>query len=415
MSELVPSLIPLDKGLNLQTAKLVAPAGSVLDTLNYEQVDFQGQKRIDGFMRYDGQNGSAFDDYYKITLNEALPVSGDILLGVEAGPFGKLVSNGQDEDGGAVIYVSVIDNTRIPEVGDTLYHYLDGVPLANNTVVAIVKGSEDTVSVDTHYANLLLAQDAARSTTTELQGPVAGLHWFRDRLYAVAGVTVVSLNGTTPQIHPDDVLSGPELEEARVLDAITLPRTRLVFIDNTAGDAGWGVTGTEVERDGDSVGEVATGYQDFAALQDIATFYVSRSEIQAIDEEKNWGWEMVHQGWSVNFEDGLSLFGSLPSLNQNIIGLGVQGPTSTSATNGMPLILTQKVNISNDVVQVKGWKSSQTPETYELETDNFIEVDDDTIYADAYISWDGTTGEVVGITSPLVEYPATNTVIVEIP
>jgi hypothetical protein len=64
---------------------------------------------------------------------------------------------------------------------------------------------------------------------------------------------------------------------------------------------------------------------------------------------------------------------------------------------------------------VSGWKSSQTPETYELETDNLIDTDDDTIYADAYISWNGTTGEVVGVTNPLVEYPATNTVVIELP
>ena len=48
MSELVPSVLVLDKGLNLQTAKFIAPPGSVFDTLNYEQVDFQGHKRIDG-------------------------------------------------------------------------------------------------------------------------------------------------------------------------------------------------------------------------------------------------------------------------------------------------------------------------------------------------------------------------------
>ena len=40
MSDLVPSVLPLDKGLDLQTAKIIAPPGSVLDSLNYEQVDF---------------------------------------------------------------------------------------------------------------------------------------------------------------------------------------------------------------------------------------------------------------------------------------------------------------------------------------------------------------------------------------
>ena len=55
--------MPLDKGLNLQTAKILAPEGSVLDSLNYEQVDFQGQKRIDGYARYDGSALPALDDF----------------------------------------------------------------------------------------------------------------------------------------------------------------------------------------------------------------------------------------------------------------------------------------------------------------------------------------------------------------
>ena len=49
MSNLTPSSITLDKGLDLQSPKVVAPPGSILDMLNYEQVDFIGQKRIDGY------------------------------------------------------------------------------------------------------------------------------------------------------------------------------------------------------------------------------------------------------------------------------------------------------------------------------------------------------------------------------
>src|SRR6476469_2081460 len=153
MSELVPSLVSLDKGLNLQTAKLVAPPGSVLDTLNYEQVDFQGQKRIDGFVRYDGQFGSAFDDYYKITLATPLGVTGEQLLWTTS-PFAKLVSNGQSAASTTVIYVSIIDQNLIPSVGDTIYYDVNGVPTGGSVISAISKGVNDGSSVDVHYANL---------------------------------------------------------------------------------------------------------------------------------------------------------------------------------------------------------------------------------------------------------------------
>lgn len=90
MSELIPNILALDKGLDLQSPKLTAPPGSVLDSLNYEQVDFQGQKRIDGFVRYDGGPLSAVYDVYLMdkvdTLDEGytLPICvyNDVPFGV---------------------------------------------------------------------------------------------------------------------------------------------------------------------------------------------------------------------------------------------------------------------------------------------------------------------------------------------
>lgn len=410
MSELVPSLISLDKGLSLQTAKIVTPPGSVLDTLNYEQVDFQGQKRIDGFARYDGNLLSTIDEYYKITglsgsvsVNDIL-YNGDVLLG-------RVV--GTDE----AIFLAVIDENALPVVGDELFVFADGTLNSVGTVGIIASGTDSAATVEEHYQNLLAFNTVLRTPVEELPGNIIGLHWFRDRLYAVADVAVAALDYTTPVIYPNDRLSITGQEDVKVLDSYVRGLSRLVFLE-TLDPTPWAVAGTAVTRDGDPVGNISVGVEEINVDEEIASFFESRTEAQVIEEDGpsgpyDFGWRFVDQGWAVNFEEGLSLFGSLPSLNQNIIGLGEQGPTTTAGNNGMPLILTQKVSITNDVAQVNGWKSSQTPLTYELETDNFIETDDDTIYADAYISWNGTTGEVVGVTGPLVEYPATNTVIVE--
>lgn len=412
MSDLLPSLIPLDKGLNLQTAKLVAPAGSVLDTLNYEQVDFQGQKRIDGFARYDGSHLSAMDEYYKITLDVPMSTSGNVLLYTEGGVFARLVDTFMTGDSDNVIYAGVINENLIPVVGDTIY-VDNALSTSIGVVQSIVSGTDSGVSVDEHYNRLLLANQSLRDRVMSLPGGIIGLHWFRDRLYAVADVAVISLAGTTPAIYPNDVLNaGGNL---RVLDSYIRDNTRLVFVDAmTPEEDGLFTEGTPVTRGGLSVGTVANGYENLDVNEEIASFYVALNEQQALDAGTYWGWHLVNHGWKVNFTNATSLYGTLPSLNQNIKGLGIQGPTSVSGDNGRPLVVTQKVSITNEPVQVNGWKNSQSPTSYALESDNLIDIDGDTIYADAYISWDGSTGVVTGLTDTLTEYAASSTVVIEI-
>ena len=408
MSELNPSLVSLDKGLNLQTAKLVAPAGTVLDSLNYEQVDFQGQKRIDGFTRYDGGLLPALDDYYKITLTTAFVGSVGDLLSTINGLLGIVVGVSS-----TIVYAAIIDYNLIPVVTDTLYRLVGGVNTSGNVITAISTGSAAGDSVDVHYNNLLTFTTALRNRVESLPGNIIGLHWFRDRLYAVADVLAISLSGTTPVLYPNDIISVGS-DTAKVLDSIPNASTRTVFL-NSLSSYWWGITNTQVTRNGLNVGKIANGFETLLSGDETASFFESRSEQQVLSEDGpsgpyNFGWRFVDQGWEIFFADGLSLYGSLPSLNQNIKGIGVQGPTSTAGTNGRPLVLSQKINISGEPTQINGWKSSQTPLTYELETANLTNVDNITIYADAYISWDGTTGEVVSVTDPLSEYPANNTV-----
>lgn len=418
MSNLKPALIGLDKGLNLQTAKLVAPAGSVLDTLNYEQVDFQGQKRIDGFVRYDGGILPAIKDFLVVTLTGNYVATATGLVSVADGLLGRAISASTN-----VVYVAVINENLIPVAGDTLYSIdTDGTNVNANVITDVVFGADSDLTVQEHYDKLLEFMQWSRDNVEELPGSIIGLHWFRDRLYAVADVVAVSLSGTTPTVYPNDEITLDGGETVKVLDARTLDNTRLLFVSSMT-PTPWAVEGTEVTRGVTSLGTIANGFEDVDTQEMYATFYESRSEEQVLDEDGpsgpyDFGWRLVDQGWNVNFEDGVSLFGSLPSLNQNITGIGTQGPTSTTGDNGRPLILLQSVNITNKPEQVNGWKSSGTPATYELETDNLIDVDDDTIYADAYISWNGTTGEVAapGYTDDvLIEYPAANTIVVDIP
>lgn len=188
MSNLIPGLIPLEHGLNLQTAKIAAPPGSSLDMLNYEQVDFVGQKRIDGYVRYDGNMEPVLDEYLVLTLEEPLPGSPGDLLYVSGEFWGRLL-----EASGTEIYVAVYNHKLTPDVAGSIT-WDDG----SYEVSAITKGKDvEGVTAEEHYNNLLRFMNVLRGEIGELP-PVAGLHWHDDRLYAVADVLALVINTAQP-------------------------------------------------------------------------------------------------------------------------------------------------------------------------------------------------------------------------
>lgn len=359
MSRLAPGLIELNKGLDLNTAKIAAPEGTLLDSLNYEQVDFQGQKRIDGFARYDGSKGSYIDDFLRVYVSGSELAVGTPIQGPDSTIFGVAVGVSDE-----YLDVAVINETQVKNVGGP-YEWGSTLPL----------------SPQEHYELLLQYNQVLRDRTTELPGPVAGLHWFRDRLYAIASVPVV----TSSMVYPNETLNGfPVLKY----------KDGLAYLGTSQ------VVGTE--------------------RSDMASFYEALTEEQALQELGSpmlHGWHFNHLGWNVPFENGVSLYGSLVALNQNKQNIGVQGPTSTEGTRGRFLHLTQGVPIQGRPGQARGWKSTNSPNNYELNPADLYDVDGNAVYADAYISWDGNTGTIdaPGITGNVPEYSATSTIKVFVP
>lgn len=331
MSELIPNILSLDKGLDLQSPKLVAPAGSVLDSLNYEQVDFQGQKRIDGYTRYDGSVLSSANEVYLIegaTIQNYPPYriafDGTAPYGVVSG---VITIN-------AITYdvVTVFDYNRLP-------------------ATCVPASSVVGITAEMHYELITETNSYLRSKVEELPGAISGLHWFRDRLYAVVDIG---------EYTPDD--------------------SRIDTANN-------------------------------------ASLFVSRNIKQVIEEDSpgpfDFGWKFVHQGWWVDFKEGKVKSGKLTSKNQNRQNVGVQGPTSTEGAAGSAQLLQQRMTITNLPAQVNGWKTSTSPQVYNIEASALLNEDTVYVYADAFVSWDGETGTIVapGIDGiDLVEYSPTNTV-----
>jgi hypothetical protein len=416
MSNLKPSMIALDKGLNLQTAKIAAPPGSVLNSLNYEQVDFQGQKRIDGYARYDGSLAAAVDDYIVIEFeNPTSYFEVGMIVSTADGMLGVVV----DVEDEWEISVAVLNEKVIPVKGDVLFDSLNQTEADGQLIDKVSTGKDSGVSSRRHYLNLLDINNALRNKVEELPGPIAGLHWFRDRLHAVASLVYLSLDGTTPAIYPGDTVriagSGDGDNTATVLDAFTLAGTRAVFLDAMIKDQ-WPVDGQLLDENSNTLGTILEAYEKLDdSPTGMASLFEARSEAQAINETAEgdtpeFGWKFIHLGWKVLFNNGISLYGSIPAINQNIEGVGTLGPTPITDNNGAPASVSQGVAIDGAPAQVSGWKSVSANTSYNPVPSDIQDSDDEGIYADAYISWDAGTGQVVGDTGTLVEYSPTNTV-----
>jgi len=211
MSRLDSKLLSLDKGLNLQTAKLLAPEGSVSDTLNYEQVDFQGQKRIDGFSRYDGSLLATIDDAFCI----------------EGVPDGYTVVEYPDRT--LLLYGTTVVGVYVEGIGPySIYATVNSKLVPKTAIPASKAFSDDTkdyyLTTDELYLALLWWQNNLRSIVEELPGDVAGLHWFRDRLYAVASVPsyVLSQYIPPPPPTPEGIWAGIPTLQASALFVDTI-------------------------------------------------------------------------------------------------------------------------------------------------------------------------------------------------
>ena len=172
MSELIPNILALDKGLDLQSPKLTAPPGSVLDSLNYEQVDFQGQKRIDGYTRYDGSPLSAVKDVYLVHG----------LSSIDYGIYRLAVNyNG-------VPYGVVTDVYTNPPFNNAIAVFDEAALTEEYNGVWASALSDYANDPAEHQALVNEVNRYLRNRVEDLTGPISGLHWFRDRLYAVVDI-----------------------------------------------------------------------------------------------------------------------------------------------------------------------------------------------------------------------------------
>lgn len=253
MSDLQVAVLPLDKGLDLSSAKLVAPPGSLLSCLNYEITDTMGLSRIYGFEPYDAQHSPSITALYRVILDDTPDVVvGDIItidqavistevvdtarLLTEASEF-IMCENGDNLAWGdatvtaATSAIAGLDRTIV--VGkvvaldlssNAFWMLVSNADLLNpqaelskldlttatttplDPTVNLILGSDYYSDEDDYYQALLDAFTSLRDDITELGYPAAGLHYFRDTSYAVAPVrqfVIKAVDGSNVEVAGD--------------------------------------------------------------------------------------------------------------------------------------------------------------------------------------------------------------------
>lgn len=383
--------IVLSQGLDYRSPKIIAQPGSIVDCLNREIIDSLGLKRIDGFEPYDGRASPAQAQYY-VASNTTY--SGDVTSDFEPGTllvttgntttlFGVVVdSYVTDVTGGDDIHnvvYALINKIVTPENGDTIRPYGTTTDFVATTI-SVLSESDAAETVGT--MNTLAA--ALRGRIDSLPNVPIGLHWFRDRLFAVCNDYVMNFtSGGTTEIEPNNFLQGNSSgAKARVLavdlvsgtwaggDAAGSIQYEYLTPDTPFANGETLSYDNEVSLATPISADVATYSSSTTTDLDFASFWQSRSEQQAIDESASAGWSRIDHGWKFDYEQGFSDSGGFLRIKRSVDnnftfetgseeqfpvsifnGSNISGTSLSAQTKGSTLT-SNKVTLGNS-----GWKT----------------------------------------------------------
>lgn len=185
--ELKQDVFALSGGLDLATGKLLVKSGSLLDCLNYDVSTVQGYSRIDGFERYDGHSTTAINDYMVLDgdpysgVVDDFPVGALLVTGLASeNIFGVVVGHDDNK-----IHYARINQDYEPKINNSVYVLGETNEYANVSVPVtgmIAYPSRTAINVRTEINEY---SEELRTRVGEVPGTAVGLHWYRDRLYAV--------------------------------------------------------------------------------------------------------------------------------------------------------------------------------------------------------------------------------------
>lgn len=206
MSDLTPSVVTLNKGLDLSSSQFTVEVGSLLSCNNYEITDSDGLRKIDGYEPYDGSVTSSNTTLYILTATGAHSLTAGTILVATLNPYsGQTLLNPTFL--GYISVASPATDTCVLAVANLDYLSVDaGICTLNKTTGATTSLGTVTSIVDasTYYSTEDIYFDAITTSQTFLRGTsykstlgyaADGLHWFRDKLYAIAPFPEILVKG----------------------------------------------------------------------------------------------------------------------------------------------------------------------------------------------------------------------------
>lgn len=211
MSDLIPSVMQLNRGLDLTSAKITAEVGSLFSCVNYDITDSEGLHRVDGYEPYDGQVSPSNVFLYRVVLSAIGALSvGDLIVaadGVFKSGSSTTVSYTTDTIIGKVVEIDSGTNSFLMSVinldvlgtdaGLGYVNQTTGAVTSLGTVTSITTAQDFYTTEPTLFTALTNAQSNLRGDILVLGYPAAGLHRFRDKSYAIAPLPELLVRGQT--------------------------------------------------------------------------------------------------------------------------------------------------------------------------------------------------------------------------
>jgi len=344
--------IRLSAGLDFSSAKVSAESGSLSDCYNHEHTDREGYRRVDGFERFDGRYPPSFAQdgtaVYMIRSGEFDPpiVRGDVIL-LDGVMFGKVLASTYNlTDNRTTVAFIRFSNAEVEsdvfEIERTTENFTGDVqqgpppfPVFSNT----------PVRADDNVRESNLTYDTIQTTITKFSNGrrAHGLHWFKDRLYAVVDNLYIPFTSGSEEIFANDVIEWDTADYTALVNDVILTSGTWV-----GGDAAGYIVAAAVIEGGTEIGvdaEYIDGWlsQNINILRDtpvanaatVATFIsnpttapVTTASLWRCDNEllidldkqepdnTNLGWNPVDMGYEIGFEDGEYFFSVFNTLNR---------------------------------------------------------------------------------------------------
>lgn len=356
MSDLKHVSVPLRDGLDLFSPRLEAPPGSLVGCKNYEVLDTVGYRRIDGFERFDGTaspsvNGAYYELIWVGDGTETYPngqagafLAGDRLYAQGSGFFcGYILSSSYlSTNAWRIVFSATVSegDPAFPEVGDgelisqnadtgitgrVLNSTLDGVMRVtritfDSPLLANATAATEAIVADSNTSYLDIRDEKTKLPWWSAR--VHGLHWFKDRLYAVADCEYVYLVSTgqvvdgalfpgeiftfgTAQFELMDfqLLEGSLYESGAVVKCLVRRiGSVLLSAEHLTQGGSTRATGNTLTLYSTAVPTLTSGITDPAPWG--AALYRTTSQDQATAESQRTGWNPVEMGLEVDFVGG---------------------------------------------------------------------------------------------------------------